>query len=246
MLPSVNFPGSEQHQDALINASTLYPCTVFAPPTGRKACAARGDRYDGQRAVLGDALQRRLCSQNVFVVGAGAIGCELLKSLALMGVGCSGGGVDGARAEGGDTATGTGAAEGGVGDEERSGGKVKEGQTRQAGDGTELASTQTASASTGRGDATAGADDGGAGGASAAGARKAGGKGEGRIVVTDMDTIEKSNLNRQFLFRSGDVGKAKSAAAAAAARRMNPALGVKALDKKVRRMGGRGVGGGGG
>lgn len=35
----------------------------------------------------------------------------------------------------------------------------------------------------------------------------------GKIHVTDNDNIEVSNLNRQFLFRKGNVGDSKSACA---------------------------------
>ncbi|XP_054694736.1 ubiquitin-like modifier-activating enzyme 7 isoform X1 [Grus americana] len=49
-------------------------------------CAPRGSRYDGQIAVFGDAFQERLGRQKYLVVGAGAIGCELLKNFAMMGL----------------------------------------------------------------------------------------------------------------------------------------------------------------
>jgi ubiquitin-activating enzyme E1 len=45
---------------------------------------------------------------------------------------------------------------------------------------------------------------------------------KGLIAVTDMDTIEKSNLSRQLLFRDTDIGKFKSTAAHEAILRFNP------------------------
>ncbi|ORD94504.1 UBA1 [Enterospora canceri] len=43
----------------------------------------------------------------------------------------------------------------------------------------------------------------------------------GMIYVTDMDSIEKSNLNRQFLFKADDVGKVKSESACRRVLEMN-------------------------
>ena len=48
-----------------------------------------------------------------------------------------------------------------------------------------------------------------------------------------MDTIEKSNLNRQFLFRPKDVGQCKSTTAAHAATIMNPDVRVKSYEDRV-------------
>ncbi|PIA37529.1 hypothetical protein AQUCO_03000241v1 [Aquilegia coerulea] len=46
-------------------------------------------RYDAQISVFGSQFQKKLEQANVFIVGSGALGCEFLKNLALMGVCCS-------------------------------------------------------------------------------------------------------------------------------------------------------------
>lgn len=94
-------------------------------------------RYDGQLAVFGKNFQDKIANYREFLVGAGAIGCEMLKNWSMMGVGTGPNGV---------------------------------------------------------------------------------------IHVTDLDTIEKSNLNRQFLFRAKDLGGFKSEVAAATVSDMNPEL----------------------
>lgn len=96
-----------------------------------------GSRYDGQIAVFGKKFQDKIANYREFLVGAGAIGCEMLKNWSMMGL-----------------ATGP----------------------------------------------------------------------NGVIHVTDLDTIEKSNLNRQFLFRAKDLGNFKSEVAAAAVSDMNPEM----------------------
>lgn len=55
----------------------------------------------------------------------------------------------------------------------------------------------------------------------------------GEIIITDMDLIEKSNLNRQFLFRPHDVQQPKSHTAATAIKRMNPAINIVAHENRV-------------
>jgi ubiquitin-activating enzyme E1 len=194
--PVASFYGGLVAQEVLKACSGLflplrqfmyYDCIEALPARlSRRECAPRGDRYDGQRAVLGDSVQRALARQKLLLVGAGAIGCELLKNFALMGVACS------------DAATAIG--------------------TTTTADDTSTAAGTTAAAA---GDTTAGD------------AADSGESHCGSVLVTDMDTIEKSNLNRQFLFRARDVGRAKSEAAAAAARTMNPAFAVTPLLKRV-------------
>ncbi|KAF5000592.1 hypothetical protein FGRMN_1624 [Fusarium graminum] len=119
----------------------MYFDSLESLPTSTKRsaelCKPIGSRYDGQIAVFGTEYQNKIANVKQFLVGAGAIGCEMLKNWAMIGL-----------------ATGP----------------------------------------------------------------------EGKIWVTDNDSIERSNLNRQFLFRSDDVGQMKSDRAALAVQRMNPDL----------------------
>ena len=103
-------------------------------------------RYDHQIAILGKDFQAKIANQSVFLVGCGALGCEYLKGLSLMGV-----------------ATGK----------------------------------------------------------------------RGKIIVTDMDRIEVSNLSRQFLFRDSDVGNPKSVSGARVVKGWNPQMNIEALEKRV-------------
>ena len=79
---------------------------VPSPPEGvarqpASDFASTGSRYDGPTAILGAPLQRAVMEQRVFLVGAGALGCEFLKNFALAGVGCSGSGGGGGGSGGG-------------------------------------------------------------------------------------------------------------------------------------------------
>ena len=56
---------------------------------------------------------------------------------------------------------------------------------------------------------------------------------KGQFVVTDNDLIEKSNLNRQFLFRDKHIQQPKSTTASQSAREINPELRIVAHQNKV-------------
>jgi len=73
-----------------INQWLYYDATEVLPPADTPASEfqPRGSRYDAQIVVLGNTIQQKLEDLNVFTVGAGAIGCELLKLFAMMGIAC--------------------------------------------------------------------------------------------------------------------------------------------------------------
>ena len=45
----------------------------------------KNSRYDEQIAIFGNEIQQKIEKSNIFMVGAGATGCEFLKNFAMMG-----------------------------------------------------------------------------------------------------------------------------------------------------------------
>ena len=133
-----------------VNQFLLYDCDEILQDTNPMSDEGiEPSLSSGQAYILGDKICTKLSTSRLFLVGAGAIGCELLKNLAAMGSGL-----------------------------------------------------------------TVNEDD-------------------GCIVLTDMDTIEKSNLSRQLLFRDHDVGEFKSVAAKAAMMRFSAGCNVESYTSRV-------------
>jgi molybdopterin-synthase adenylyltransferase len=58
--------------------------------------------------------------------------------------------------------------------------------------------------------------------------------GVGRLGVVDDDVVELSNLQRQILYNTGDIGRGKAETAAERLRALNPDVEVTAYDRRVR------------
>lgn len=108
--PLVSFMGGWGAQEALKSVSGkytpihqfyYYECFEALPPRDSpfhplnggfeslKTIFRPADRYEGQRMLFGDRLQDIISSASLFVIGAGALGCELLKQFALIGAATS-------------------------------------------------------------------------------------------------------------------------------------------------------------
>lgn len=60
--------------------------------------------------------------------------------------------------------------------------------------------------------------------------------GIGKVIIIDFDTIELSNLSRQYLYSDDDVGKAKAIVAGKRLREMNPDVQVLALNSAIQEV----------
>jgi adenylyltransferase/sulfurtransferase len=59
------------------------------------------------------------------------------------------------------------------------------------------------------------------------------GAGVGRLVLTDFDRVDLTNIHRQILFETADVDRPKTAAAADRLGRLNPGIEVETIDGRL-------------
>ena len=79
-------------QGFYFDALECLPTEPPSPADFAPAALGAAGRYAAQAAVFGAPFVQKLSALNVFLVGSGALGCEFLKNLALMGVACGAGG----------------------------------------------------------------------------------------------------------------------------------------------------------
>lgn len=59
------------------------------------------------------------------------------------------------------------------------------------------------------------------------------GAGVGRLLMSDFDSVDLSNLHRQTLYRTTDTGLQKTVAAAGQLHRLNPHVSLETIDKRL-------------
>ncbi|GJM88192.1 hypothetical protein PR202_ga04225 [Eleusine coracana subsp. coracana] len=75
-------------QEVVKACSLEIPSTLSVKPFEPSDLKPENSRYDAQISVFGTKLQNKLEQAKLFMVGSGALGCEFLKNLALMGISC--------------------------------------------------------------------------------------------------------------------------------------------------------------
>ncbi|KAI5163452.1 ubiquitin-activating enzyme E1 [Nematocida ausubeli] len=147
------------HQFMYYSALELLPPLKSAKETEQKSHVSEGEdnasnspakatRYTPLLQIFGESAVQTLFKAGIFIVGAGAIGCEHIKNISMLGVGQN-----------------------------------------------------------------------------------------GSIAITDMDAIERSNLNRQFLFRPHDISNMKSVVAAREAEALNPTIHNRIIQSYTSKVG---------
>mmetsp|Transcript_12121 Transcript_12121/g.10437 ORF Transcript_12121/g.10437 Transcript_12121/m.10437 type:complete len:237 (+) Transcript_12121:845-1555(+) len=66
----------------------LHYETLELLPKGEVNRKVNGTRYDDQVSIFGQEFQEKIMNQKIFLVGAGALGCEFIKQFALTGLCC--------------------------------------------------------------------------------------------------------------------------------------------------------------